>query len=269
MFALGALRQMPRPTERPRVDLIGVALLARLAVQPDPRPPGGTRLGMGVGGEHRLVRGRAGGRDRAGRVRAADRRAAAAPAAAAPAAAAGRARRDLREHPLPDRADLLLQPLRAGGCDARLLRRHRQPRAAPLRVPDVRRLPAGGPGRRPLRVPLAGRRGAGADGHRGSAAERRRRATPTTATSGGCSRSSGWGSGPPSRRPPRRGCKALPTENAGEASGIINVVRYVSAALVISLGTILFVQVGLGRPQPGPERVRGPHISRRIGSTRC
>ena len=38
--------------------------------------------------------------------------------------------------------------------------------------------------------------------------------------------------------------KALPPENAGEASGIINVVRYVSAALVISLGTILFVQVG-------------------------
>ena len=44
--------------------------------------------------------------------------------------------------------------------------------------------------------------------------------------------------------PSAAGLKALPPENAGEASGIINVVRYVSAALVISLGTILFVQVG-------------------------
>jgi EmrB/QacA subfamily drug resistance transporter len=44
--------------------------------------------------------------------------------------------------------------------------------------------------------------------------------------------------------PSAAGLKALPSENAGEASGIINVVRYVSAALVISLGTILFVQVG-------------------------
>ena len=44
--------------------------------------------------------------------------------------------------------------------------------------------------------------------------------------------------------PSAAGLKALPAENAGEASGIINVVRYVSAALVISLGTILFVRVG-------------------------
>ena len=44
--------------------------------------------------------------------------------------------------------------------------------------------------------------------------------------------------------PSAAGLKALPPENAGEASGIINVVRYVSAALVISLGTILFVQIG-------------------------
>ena len=44
--------------------------------------------------------------------------------------------------------------------------------------------------------------------------------------------------------PSAAGLKALPPEHAGEASGIINVVRYVSAALVISLGTILFVQVG-------------------------
>jgi MFS transporter, DHA2 family, methylenomycin A resistance protein len=44
--------------------------------------------------------------------------------------------------------------------------------------------------------------------------------------------------------PSAAGLRALPPERAGEASGIINVVRYVSAALVISLGTILFVQVG-------------------------
>ena len=44
--------------------------------------------------------------------------------------------------------------------------------------------------------------------------------------------------------PSAAGLKALPPERAGEASGIINVVRYVGAALVISMGTILFVQVG-------------------------
>jgi MFS transporter, DHA2 family, methylenomycin A resistance protein len=44
--------------------------------------------------------------------------------------------------------------------------------------------------------------------------------------------------------PSAAGLKSLPPEHAGEASGIINVVRYVSAALVISLGTIVFVQVG-------------------------
>ncbi len=54
----------------------------------------------------------------------------------------------------------------------------------------------------------------------------------------------GLGVGTTFSAPSAAGLKALPPENAGEASGIINVVRYVSAALVISLGTILFVQVG-------------------------
>ena len=54
----------------------------------------------------------------------------------------------------------------------------------------------------------------------------------------------GVGIGTTFSAPSAAGLKALPPENAGEASGIINVVRYVSAALVISLGTILFVQVG-------------------------
>jgi MFS family permease len=54
----------------------------------------------------------------------------------------------------------------------------------------------------------------------------------------------GLGTGITFSAPSAAGLKALPPEHAGEASGIINVVRYVSAALVISLGTILFVQVG-------------------------
>ena len=54
----------------------------------------------------------------------------------------------------------------------------------------------------------------------------------------------GVGVGTTFSAPSAAGLKALPPERAGEASGIINVVRYVSAALVISLGTILFVQVG-------------------------
>lgn len=54
----------------------------------------------------------------------------------------------------------------------------------------------------------------------------------------------GLGTGITFSAPSAAGLKALPPENAGEASGIINVVRYVSAALVISLGTIVFTEVG-------------------------
>lgn len=54
----------------------------------------------------------------------------------------------------------------------------------------------------------------------------------------------GLGTGITFSAPSAAGLKALPAERAGEASGIINVVRYVSAALCISVGTILFVQVG-------------------------
>jgi MFS transporter, DHA2 family, methylenomycin A resistance protein len=54
----------------------------------------------------------------------------------------------------------------------------------------------------------------------------------------------GIGTGITFSAPSAAGLRALPAENAGEASGIINVVRYVSAALVISLGTILFTEVG-------------------------
>lgn len=54
----------------------------------------------------------------------------------------------------------------------------------------------------------------------------------------------GLGTGITFSAPSAAGLKALPAENAGEASGIINVTRYVSAALAISVGTILFVRVG-------------------------
>jgi EmrB/QacA subfamily drug resistance transporter len=54
----------------------------------------------------------------------------------------------------------------------------------------------------------------------------------------------GLGTGITFSAPSAAGLKALPAQRAGEASGIINVVRYVSAALVISLGTLLFVEVG-------------------------
>jgi EmrB/QacA subfamily drug resistance transporter len=54
----------------------------------------------------------------------------------------------------------------------------------------------------------------------------------------------GLGTGITFSAPSAAGLRALPPEHAGEASGIINVVRYVSAALVISLGTIVFVEVG-------------------------
>ena len=72
-MALGTLRGMPRPSERPRVDYLGVALLALSPVQPDPGAAGGSRLGLGLGAERRLLRRRAGGRGGAGRGRAARR----------------------------------------------------------------------------------------------------------------------------------------------------------------------------------------------------
>ena len=43
--------------------------------------------------------------------------------------------------------------------------------------------------------------------------------------------------------PSAAGLRAVSAEHAGEASGIINVVRYVGAALIVSLGTIAFTQV--------------------------
>lgn len=54
----------------------------------------------------------------------------------------------------------------------------------------------------------------------------------------------GIGTGITFSAPSAAGLKALPAQHAGEASGIINVVRYVSAALVIALGTLLFTDVG-------------------------
>jgi MFS transporter, DHA2 family, methylenomycin A resistance protein len=44
--------------------------------------------------------------------------------------------------------------------------------------------------------------------------------------------------------PSAAGLRAVPDENAGEASGIINVVRYVGAALVVALGTVVFSSAG-------------------------
>jgi hypothetical protein len=44
--------------------------------------------------------------------------------------------------------------------------------------------------------------------------------------------------------PSAAGLRAVPGEEAGEASGIINVVRYLGAALVVAVGTVFYVSVG-------------------------
>lgn len=47
--------------------------------------------------------------------------------------------------------------------------------------------------------------------------------------------------------PSAAGLRALDSAYSGEASGIINVVRYVTAALVVSAGTLVFLGRGAGR----------------------
>lgn len=44
--------------------------------------------------------------------------------------------------------------------------------------------------------------------------------------------------------PSAAGLRAVDDEHAGQASGIINVLRYLAAALVVTLGTVLFTSVG-------------------------
>jgi hypothetical protein len=56
--------------------------------------------------------------------------------------------------------------------------------------------------------------------------------------------------------PSAAGLRAVDDENAGEASGIINVVRYLGATLVVTLGTVLFSGAGssdLNRTLDGAE----------------
>lgn len=50
------------------------------------------------------------------------------------------------------------------------------------------------------------------------------------------------------------GLRALESAYSGEASGIIDVVRYVTAALVVSAGTLVFLGQGVGRLGAVPER---------------
>jgi DHA2 family methylenomycin A resistance protein-like MFS transporter len=54
----------------------------------------------------------------------------------------------------------------------------------------------------------------------------------------------GFGVGATFSAPSAAGLRAVSDEQAGEAAGIINVVRYVGAALAVSIGTAVFVGVG-------------------------
>ncbi|THA26893.1 MFS transporter [Streptomyces sp. RKND-216] len=47
--------------------------------------------------------------------------------------------------------------------------------------------------------------------------------------------------------PSGAGLRALPPQHAGEGAGIINVVRYLAAALVVSIGTLVFLSTGAAR----------------------
>ena len=59
-----------------------------------------------------------------------------------------------------------------------------------------------------------------------------------------CSMILGVGVGVTFSAPSAAGLRAVDDENAGEASGIINVVRYVGATLVVTLGTVVFSTAG-------------------------
>jgi hypothetical protein len=54
----------------------------------------------------------------------------------------------------------------------------------------------------------------------------------------------GLGVGVTFSAPSAAGLRAVDDENAGEASGIINVVRYLGATLVVALGTVVFSAAG-------------------------
>ena len=62
--------------------------------------------------------------------------------------------------------------------------------------------------------------------------------------------------------PSAAGLRAVPAEVAGEASGIINVSRYVAAALVISVGSVVFTSVGSDELNASLESARLPAIER-------
>ncbi|MQA75573.1 MAG: hypothetical protein GEU88_14750 [Solirubrobacterales bacterium] len=54
----------------------------------------------------------------------------------------------------------------------------------------------------------------------------------------------GAGTGITFASPSAAGLRAIAVRQAGEASGIINVVRYLAAALVVAIGTVAFTEVG-------------------------
>lgn len=60
--------------------------------------------------------------------------------------------------------------------------------------------------------------------------------------------------------PSAAGLRALPSENAGEGAGLINVVRYLAAALVVSIGTLVFLATGAARLN---ERLAAAGVPRR------
>jgi MFS transporter, DHA2 family, methylenomycin A resistance protein len=55
----------------------------------------------------------------------------------------------------------------------------------------------------------------------------------------------GLGVGMTFSTPSAAGLQAVPPEEAGEASGIINIFRYVGAALVVAVGSLAFISIGL------------------------
>ncbi len=77
-----------------------------------------------------------------------------------------------------------------------------------------------------------------------------------------CTMIQGLGVGITFSSPSAAGLRAVPAEMAGEASGIINVSRYVAAALVISVGSVVFTSVGSDDLNTSLESARLPAIER-------
>ncbi len=77
-----------------------------------------------------------------------------------------------------------------------------------------------------------------------------------------CTMIQGVGVGMTFASPSAAGLRAVPGEEAGEASGIINVSRYVAAALVISVGSVVFTTVGANELNASLEGARLASIER-------